>query len=96
MQNLHFFENRYKIEICILLENRLEIFEHLEIFTFFLTIPDPNQPLACTDMTFLTTLLDLTVGGLKPGSVIRSSRLVEGFTAEWPLGSAFYVYENGL
>ena len=66
-----------------------------EDFTF-LTIPDPNQPLACTDMTFLTTLLDLTVGGLKPGSVIRSSRLVEGFTAEWPLGSAFYVYENGL
>ena len=47
-------------------------------------------------MTFLTTLLDQTVGGLKPGSVIRSSRLVEGFTAEWPLGSAFYVYENGL
>jgi len=59
-------------------------------------IPNTDQPLACTDMTFLTTLLDLTVGGLKPGSVIRSSRLVEGFTAEWPLGSAFYVYENGL
>ena len=59
-------------------------------------IPNTDQPLACTDMTFLTTLIDMTVAGLQPGAVVRSSRPIGGFTAEWPLGSAFYVYENGL
>ena len=59
-------------------------------------IPNTEQPLACTDMTFLTSLLDQTIGGLKSGASVRSSRQIQGFTAEWPLGSAFYVYENGL
>ena len=60
-------------------------------------IPNTDQPLACTDMTFMTTLLDMTVpAGLQAGAVVRSSRQINGFTAEWPLGAAFYVYENGL
>ena len=57
-------------------------------------IPNTDQPLACADLTFLTTLFDRFFGFTK-ATVLRSSRNVNGFTAEWPLGIAFYVYENG-
>jgi len=63
-------------------------------------IPNTEQPLACVDLTFLTTLLDQVVGGLKTasggGMTLHSSKMIKGFTAEWPLGAAFYVYETGL
>jgi hypothetical protein len=44
---------------------------------------------------FLTQLLEQLLG-LKPDSILHSSKKVGGMTAEWPLASAFYVYQNGL
>ena len=58
-------------------------------------IPNTEQPFACTDLTFLVTLIDSVIG-LKENSVVWSSKQIKGMTAEWPLGAAFYIYENGL
>ena len=33
---------------------------------------------------------------LKSDSMLYSSQSIGGMTAEWPLASAFYVYQNGL
>lgn len=58
-------------------------------------VPNTEQPFACIDLMFLATLLDKMLG-LKQGSFLRSTSLVNAMTAEWPLAAAFYVYQNGL
>ena len=58
-------------------------------------VPNTEQPFACMDLMFLATLVDQLLG-FKQGSVLHSSKNINGMTAEWPLAAAFYVYQNGL
>ena len=44
---------------------------------------------------FLIQLLEQFLG-LKSDSILNNSKNIGGMTAEWPLASAFYVYQNGL
>lgn len=58
-------------------------------------VPNTEQPFACTDLMFLATLVDQLLG-FKQGSFLHSSSSVNGMTAEWPLATAFHLYQNGL
>jgi len=58
-------------------------------------VPNTEQPYACTDLMFLIQLLEQFLG-VKSDSILNSSKSIGGMTAEWPLASAFYVYQNGL
>ena len=44
---------------------------------------------------YLASFVD-SAFGFKQSNKLRSSFNVGGMTGEWPLGAAFYVYENGL
>ena len=84
------------LSIDILINIKKVKFQPHFLLTFiFLQIPNTEQPFACTDLIFLTQLLEQLVG-LKAGDILHSSKSIEGMTAEWPLASAFYVYQNGL
>ncbi|KAK8729326.1 hypothetical protein OTU49_008764 [Cherax quadricarinatus] len=58
-------------------------------------IPNVEQPLACLDLTFISSFL--TYGyGLKGSSIIKLYKKIDNYEVSWGLGLAFHVINNGI
>ncbi|XP_050735152.1 ectonucleoside triphosphate diphosphohydrolase 5-like isoform X3 [Eriocheir sinensis] len=59
------------------------------------SIPNVEQPLACLDLTFITTLL--TSGyGLQGTNTLKLYKRIDSYEVSWALGLAFHVINNGI
>lgn len=69
--------------------------ELLNAATQTCSIPNVEQPLACLDLTFITTLL--TSGyGLQGTSTLKLYKRIDNYEVSWALGLAFHVINNGI
>ncbi|XP_042216884.1 ectonucleoside triphosphate diphosphohydrolase 5-like [Homarus americanus] len=58
-------------------------------------IPNVEQPLACLDLTYISSFL--AVGyGLKGGNIIKLYKKIDNYEVSWGLGLAFHVINNGI
>ncbi|XP_045120432.1 ectonucleoside triphosphate diphosphohydrolase 5-like isoform X3 [Portunus trituberculatus] len=69
--------------------------ELLNAATQTCSIPNVEQPLACLDLTFITTLL--TSGyGLQGTNTLKLYKRIDNHEVSWALGLAFHVINNGI
>nr|XP_045613674.1 ectonucleoside triphosphate diphosphohydrolase 5-like isoform X2 [Procambarus clarkii] len=73
----------------------LTIQEFLNAAVQTCNIPNVEQPLACLDLTFISSFL--TTGyGLKGDTTIKLYKKIDNYEVSWGLGLAFHVINNGI
>ncbi|XP_071541728.1 ectonucleoside triphosphate diphosphohydrolase 5-like isoform X6 [Panulirus ornatus] len=73
----------------------LTVQEFLQASVQTCNIPNVEQPLACLDLTFISSFL--TSGyGLKGDNTIKLYKRIDNYEVSWGLGLAFHVINNGI
>ncbi|KAK3890747.1 hypothetical protein Pcinc_005321 [Petrolisthes cinctipes] len=73
----------------------LSVQEFLQAAVQACNIPNAEQPLACLDLTFISTFL--TSGyGLSGTNTINLYKRIDNYEVSWALGLAFHIINNGI